>query len=150
LFLKKRRHPHIILKRLFVFNFSFDLVLGKTCVPPKGLSEDPNNSLIIFPPEGFCEGGISMVDVHLKEVMSHAAVKIILSLEKQMEICDDSRLKNNLPQNLILTTIHDDIEEQQQQQNQNLNKDSFAARNIKKLLKKKIIGRKRKLMGFFI
>lgn len=49
-----RRHENVLLCRVFVFNYSFE-----NSVPLKGPSGDPN-SLIIFPPEGECEGG-SMV-----------------------------------------------------------------------------------------
>jgi hypothetical protein len=51
--LQNRRHTNIILKRIFVFNFSFELssVNGLPCLPPRGLHNDPS-SLVIFPPEG--------------------------------------------------------------------------------------------------
>ncbi len=106
-----------------MFNFAFDLPAegGLPPAPPKGLSNDAN-SLVIFPPDGFIEvdrglqhgygGGnsvVSMVDVHLKEVMCHASVRIITSLEKQMEICEDCRLRGSLPTSLPLSTIYDDI-----------------------------------------
>ena len=89
-----------------MFNFSFDLSL-----PPKGLSKDPN-SLVIFPPEGNCnEGAVSMVDVHLKEVMSHASVKIICELEKQVLVCEEARSKGIYPTNVSLSTRYDEMEE---------------------------------------
>lgn len=108
-----RRHPNIILRRLFVFNFAFDVPVGMAPpVPPPGLKDDPN-SLIIFPPDGFIENGdgtvISMVDAHLKEVMSHSTVKIITSLEKQMEICEEHRQRNTISTYIPLSTIYDDI-----------------------------------------
>eukprot|EP01038_Epipyxis_sp_PR26KG_P004766 gene4766-6686_t len=134
-----RRHPNVVLRRLFVFNFSFDTVSE----PPRGLSND-SNSMVIFPPEGNCEGG-SMVDVHLKEVMSHAAVKIILSLENQMELWEDARVKNAFPPKMELRSAHDDmIEDQAHLQN----KDSLLpARNLKKSIQKKPSGRIHKWMG---
>lgn len=82
-----RRNPFVVLRRIFVFNFSFDPVHGLNPESPIGIANDPN-SLIIFPPEGKCEGG-SMVEVHLHEVMSYAAVRIILSLEEQMKLCEN-------------------------------------------------------------
>lgn len=51
-----RRHPSIILRRVFVFNYTFDVIPGSIpAAPPKSLSDDPN-SMVIFPPEGICEG----------------------------------------------------------------------------------------------
>lgn len=40
--------------------------------------------------------------------MSHAAVKIITSIERQIELCEEARLKNAMPVSLILSTTHDD------------------------------------------
>lgn len=105
-----RRYPNTILRRLFVFNsFSTEVNNHVAPVKLKGLSDDPN-SLIIFPPDGICEGG-SMIDVHLQEVMSHACVKLILALERQMEFAEDCRIKNILPNALPLFTPYDDIDE---------------------------------------
>ena len=59
-----------------------------------------------------------MVDVHLNEVMSHAALGIILSLEQQMRTCEDARLRGVLPDGLPLCSIFDEIDEQQQNANQ--------------------------------
>lgn len=96
---------------------------------------DPS-SLVIFPPEGQCgttasggvqqmdgsalqaqqlqqqqQAGMSMVDVHLTEVMSHAALRIVLALEQQMRHCEDARVRNTLPEGLPLSTIFDDLED---------------------------------------
>lgn len=129
--------------RLFVFNFTFDVVDGTARQPPKGLRSDPN-SLVIFPPEGNCEGG-SMVDVHLHEVMCHASVQVITSLEKQMELCEDARARNDLPSGLALSTIHDELEEHNL--NLHVGKDSVTVRGLKKLFRRKPSGRIRKWMG---
>lgn len=56
-----------------------------------------------------------MIDVHLKEVMSHASLSILLALEQQMKLCEESRISNRLPEQLPLSTLYDEIEEQQQQ-----------------------------------
>ena len=50
-----RKHQHILLKRLFVFNFSFDALIP----PPPGLSDDPD-SLVIFPPGYYCYMNVYM------------------------------------------------------------------------------------------
>ena len=58
----ERKHQHVILKRMFVFNYAFDdpittsLSSSSSLTPPpkrplKSYINDPN-SLIIFPPEG--------------------------------------------------------------------------------------------------
>jgi hypothetical protein len=155
-----RRHPNIVLRRIFVFNYTFDdPMTGLTSLPLHANVKDPQ-SLVIFPPEGPCGGdgpsasfppsssstaaaaaaadtlfasshrrhdstdssslagggmGVSMVDVHLNEVMSHAALRIILALEQQMRVCDEARARNVLPESLPLSTSFDDIEEQQMQ-----------------------------------
>jgi hypothetical protein len=97
-----RRYGHIAVKRIFVFNYSFDIPLAL-----KPLKSDPD-SLIIFPPEGPCEGG-SMIVVHFKEVMFHTAVKLIALFERIMEILEESRIRNVLPTSEVtLTTVYDD------------------------------------------
>lgn len=52
----QRRYPNIELSRVFVFNFSFDLMGSHM---PQFPVKDPT-SLVIFPPDLECEGG-SMV-----------------------------------------------------------------------------------------
>jgi hypothetical protein len=93
-----------VLCRIFVFNYSFDTV----SIPVKRPKSDPD-ALVVFPPEGLCEGG-SMVAVHLKEVMSHASVRILESLEKQLRLCEEARARSGIPGNIQLSTLHDDIE----------------------------------------
>lgn len=100
-----RRHQNVIICRVFVFNYSFDLATFALT----GLKND-SNSVVIFPPDGDCEGG-SMVAVHLQEVMGHASVRIIESLESQLKLCEDYRNKGTVPSDLSLSTFHDDIEE---------------------------------------
>ena len=137
-----RRHPNILLRRLFVFNYSFDDPRANSMISPlKAGVKDPD-SIIIFPPDGTCGGsggnsydessgefntannnsnnnnaplerGVSMVDVHLNEVMSHAALHIVLALEQQTRLCEEARVKNLLPDGLPMSTIFDEIEEQQ-------------------------------------
>jgi hypothetical protein len=52
-----------------------------------------------------------MVDVHLNEVMSHSAVKVITALERQMEVCEEGRVRNQLPGGMTLSTNYDDLDE---------------------------------------
>lgn len=52
-----------------------------------------------------------MIDVHLQEVMCNAAVKLILSLERQMDFAEDCRVKNIMPNGLALFTPYDDVDE---------------------------------------
>ena len=65
---------------------------------------------------GICEGGVSMIEVHLKEVMSHASLHILLALDQQMKNCEEARMNNHLPAQLSLSTLFDEMEEQQQLQ----------------------------------
>lgn len=156
-----RRHPNILLRRLFVFNYSFDDPLANSMMTPLMARIKDPASLVIFPPNGTCgntnsstdiadytsstsssdpqqqslqpqqqlqqqsqqqqvqrpqqseaeQQGVNMVDVHLNEVMSHAALHIVLALEQQMRLCDDARSRNNLPEGLPLCTIFDDMDE---------------------------------------
>ena len=133
-----RRHPNIILRRIFVFNYFLDDPSQQKInrPAPKTLSKDPS-SVIVFPPEGNCsEGGVSMLDVHLQEVMSHASVKLIHSLEKQLNHCEEARLANNLPIYAQLTTQYDDLDES----------DGAGSKN-RKAIKKGLSGRIHKWMG---
>jgi hypothetical protein len=94
-----RRHPYIILKRIFVFNYPFD----STAPPPSPPNDDPD-SLNIFPPDGECEGG-NMIDVHLHEVMGNAGVKIICALEQQMLLCEEARASGALPAVPLMVSV---------------------------------------------
>lgn len=93
-----RRHPYVVLRRLFVFNFSF---LSGTR-PLSGPSNDPN-ALVVFPPDGECGNSEhSMIDMHLFEVMGSAAVAIMCSLENQMCRCQTemNKINGNLPMSI--------------------------------------------------
>ena len=61
----RRRHENVVLCRVFVFNNSFEIA----STPLKGIKSDPE-SLVIFPPEGECEGG-SMVCSHSTSVLGN-------------------------------------------------------------------------------
>lgn len=100
--------------------------------------------LVIFPPEGDCEGG-SMVEFHFKIVMCNAAVNLILHLEKQMEICEEARVKNVIPNEIALVTLHDDRDDIVLGKDGNATS-ATSAKN-KKAFKKKPAGRIRKWMG---
>ncbi|KAJ1415677.1 hypothetical protein B484DRAFT_158849, partial [Ochromonadaceae sp. CCMP2298] len=119
-----RRHPHALLRRHFVFNYSFDdhipaavamrrLEEHRQQLPPLQRTIKDQDSLVIFPPDGNCggEGGVSMVDVHMQEVMSHAALTVVQALELQMGVCERARLANVVPEAIPLCTPHDDLED---------------------------------------
>lgn len=152
-----RRHPHLLLRRIFVFNYAFDdpsqqqqqqhhANNPKPHRPLKSFVVDPH-SLVIFPPEGICEGGVSMIEVHLKEVMSNSAVSILQAVEDQMRACDDARLKNCLPALLPLCTLFDEVEEQLQQQKPVSIAMTVTGRPNRKLYRKRPSGRIHKWMG---
>lgn len=112
-----------------MFNYSFDDPLAHSMVTPLMARIRDPASLVIFPPEGQCgatasgsadglgeapvpqEAGLSMVDVHLTEVMSHAALHIVLALEQQLRLCEESRARNILPEGLPMCTIFDEMED---------------------------------------
>jgi hypothetical protein len=119
-----RRHENLVISRIFVFNYTFE----PGSLPIQKPRSDPD-SLVVFPPEGLCEGGSMVrilqnisnmhlnasrlyrqVAVHLKEVMSHASVRILESLERQTRICEDARAKSTIPAGVQLSTLHDEIE----------------------------------------
>jgi hypothetical protein len=135
-----RRYPHIPLKRFFVFNYNFDNPQHSLSSRMRGAD---NESLVIFPPDGACEGG-SMIQVHFQEVLCHSAVKVIQFLEKQMDVCEEARLKNVLPADLPLCSAYDDRDDI------SISKDAAlvtsSAKN-KKMFRKKPTGRIRKWMG---
>ena len=77
--------------------------------------------MVIFPPDGECEGG-SMIDVHTKEIMGNVAVRIIQAIEDWLVGCEEIRLKLaassaytstpvSLPVWLPLKLNSDDLEE---------------------------------------
>ena len=168
-----RRYPSILLRKCFIFNYVFDSSPLNNFLP-KSPTSDPN-LLIVFPPEGMCnEGGVSMIEVHLQEVMTDAVVKIILSLEQQLVICEENRIKNTIPPTISLSTIYDEIDEANNNNSNNNNniisvsRDSLgimsaSAKNLNNILaaptnantrkvgsstyKKKPLGRLKKWMG---
>ena len=102
-----RKFPYVIIRRLFIFNYSFESSHGT--LPA---TRDPS-AATIFPPEMECEGG-SMVTVHLQEVMGNIAVAAILSIEKLMLSCEEARVKGiKPPVSLTLSTGHDDVDDNQ-------------------------------------
>ena len=110
---------------------------------PKSLSKDPT-SVIVFPPEGNCsEGAISMVEVHLQEVMAHTSVKLFHSLEKQLNHCEEARLANNLPVYALLSTQYDEIDDVEGSAAMT----SFSSKANRKNVKKGLAGRIHKWMG---
>lgn len=66
--------PHIVIQRYLVFNFPFDAGLA----PPLG-GVDPSDpdAVVIFPPH--------MHDVHYREVLCRAAVKLVVNLQTTAE-----------------------------------------------------------------
>ena len=135
-----------MLRRVFVFNYSFDRIKIAQTGPNSPEDDDvaallacagDPQSVIIFPPEGLCEGG-SMIEVHLQEVMGNAGVMIVAALEKQMAICEEGKFKNQLPIGFKLATHNDEYE---------MHMDSNLHNKLKQAIKKKPIGRIRKWMG---
>lgn len=135
-----------------MFNYAFDepslqhVNSPKPHRPLKSFVVDPH-SLVIFPPEGICEGGVSMIEVHLKEVMSNSAVSILQAFEDQMRACEDARLKNCLPALLPLSTLFDEVAEQLQQQKPVSIAMTVTGRPNRKLYRKRPSGRIHKWMG---
>ncbi len=120
-----RRYPSILLRKCFIFNYVFDSSPLNNFLP-KSPTSDPN-LLIVFPPEGKCnEGGVSMIEVHLQEVMTDAVVKIIISLEQQLVICEENRIKNTIPATISLSTIYDELDEASNNNSNNNNNNSIS------------------------
>ena len=116
-----------------MFNYSFDDPMAHNMMAPLLAKVKDRSSLVIFPPDGQCgannsgSGGVdcsttgqehdqeavsvSMVDVHLKEGMSHAALHVVLALEQQMRMCEDARSRSALPEGLPLCCLFDEMEE---------------------------------------
>ena len=138
-----RRHPHTVLKRILVFNYSFEPVEGALPLAPSPLASDPQ-SLVVLPPDGACEGG-SMVEVHLQEVLTDAIMRVLLTLEAQMVLCNEAKAKNISPPNMQFATIYDDIDDASAAAG---TKDAKAKKQQQLLaIKKKPGGRIRKWMG---
>ena len=145
-----RRHPHVILKRYFIFNYFAAAALAPQSSPPQlpftdesgasSTATDPY-AMVVFPPDGECEGG-SMLDVHTKEIMGNISVRLFEALDKQAMACDDLRSKLSsssapaLPAWLPLSTIFDEMEE-----------GTASTSDISRKMKKRLPGRLRKWMG---
>lgn len=56
---------------------------------------------------------LDQIAVHLQEVMCHAAVKIIESLDRQMHTCEEARSRGALPlpPGMVLRTFFDEMED---------------------------------------
>lgn len=147
-----------------MFNYTFDDPLAHRNVTPLMARIRDPASLVIFPPDGTCgntnssddlqtklDQGVNMVDVHLNEVMSHAALHIVLALEQQMRVCDDARTRNLLPEGLPLCTIFDELDESNNNNTPREVANSSNASKSKKLAsgmyKKKPSGRVHKWQG---
>jgi hypothetical protein len=135
-----QRYPSVLVKRFFVFNYSFDPAALTDSTPfflnqPK--SADPDSIIVLPPADAVCEGG-SMRAVHLREVMATASVTLLAALEEQLAAMEQARAKNAVPTALTsLSTPFDDIEDQ----------DFNQTFKLKPAVKKKPSGRMRKFMG---
>lgn len=143
-----RRHPHVILKRYFVFNYFAAAALAPPSAPPSlPFSEDSETrdpyAVVVFPPDGECEGG-SMLDVHTKEIIGNISVRLFQALDGQMRACEELRGKVTggstpvLPSWLPLSTIFDDMED---------SSGGASAGDVSRRMKKRLPGRLRKWMG---
>mmetsp|Transcript_1167 Transcript_1167/g.1895 ORF Transcript_1167/g.1895 Transcript_1167/m.1895 type:complete len:1683 (+) Transcript_1167:109-5157(+) len=153
-----RRHPHVVLKRYFVFNYFAAVASmsdGGTPRPPPQLPFADNNSpsspardpyaMVIFPPDGECEGG-SMIDVHTKEIMGNVAVRLFQDAEERIATCEELRVKlaNTsafstapfpMPPWLPLTTTYEEME------------DNSGGSEASRRVRRRLPGRIRKWMG---
>lgn len=109
-----KRFPYVIVRRLFVFNYSFENNSISTTSTLSSSQLLNQNNIVIFPPEMECEGGGTMIEVHLKENMGNIAVNVILSIEQQLVQCEEARMKviTKTPPSTTLTTS-DDVEDTQ-------------------------------------
>lgn len=136
-----KRYQNVIVKRFFVFNYSFDPSTSvKKQATPSYLSHphsDPDAIQVLPPSDGICEGG-NMIDVHIKEVMSVACVKLIMFFDEQLEAMENARVKGSIPTTLTnLTTPMDSIEDSVE----------GGASKLLNSVKKRPYGRIRKWMG---
>jgi hypothetical protein len=103
--------------------------------------------MVIFPPDGECEGG-SMIDVHTKEIMGNVAVRIIQAIEDWLIGCEEARVKLasssaysstpvSLPPWLPLKLNNDDLEESI----------SASSSEINRRMRRRAPGRIQKWMG---
>lgn len=107
-----RRYPNVILRRYFVFNMFNHPSSNSWTIP--SIPNDPN-AIVVFPPDGECEGGNNMIDIHLHEVMAGVALKLLLALETQAVACEDARQRSSshskIPPGMNLFTMYDEMEE---------------------------------------
>ena len=135
-----QRYPSVLVKRFFVFNYTFNSSVDKVDTPfflnqPK--SADPDSIIVLPPADAICEGG-SMIDVHLHEIMTTVSVTLLTVLEDQLGIMEQAKAKNIIPSTLTsLSTPFDDIEDQ----------DTSQTFKLKPAIKRKPLGRTRKFMG---
>lgn len=137
-----RRYPNVILRRYFVFNMFNHPSSNSWTIP--SIPGDPN-AIVVFPPDGECEGGNSMVEIHLQEVMAGVALRVLLALEAQAAVCDDSRLRaaqGRVPPGMNLFTSYDEMEEGAADGG---GAGSITFSNASSKMKKRIGGRLRKI-----
>ena len=61
-----KRYPHILTKRIFLFNYPFDGTASSVNLPTYGHQE--SGTLEVFPPDQDCEGGNMVGSVSFKAV----------------------------------------------------------------------------------
>jgi len=169
-----RKHPHVVHRKLFLFNFD-----PQHAFVPQGSADDP--SCLVFmpptPPPGSgpaYKAALQRVHVHVQEILSSAALSVLAALEKQMAACDDARAKGVSPAaldpRLSLATFLDDLDDKEldtmtQQQQRGRSSSSLALlagspltntsptkavereKEREKGFKKKPLGRTRKWQG---
>ena len=169
-----RKHPHVVHRKLFLFNFD-----PQHAFVPQGPADDP--SCLVFmpptPPPGSgpaYKAALQRVHVHVQEILSSAALSVLAALEKKMAACDDARAKGVSPAaldpRLSLTTFLDDLDDKEldamtQQQQRGRSSSSLALlggspltnasptkaaereKEREKGFKKKPLGRTRKWQG---
>lgn len=105
----ERKYPYTIFKRLCVFNYHFDTYIDSSNRIIRPLYNDPE-SLLIFPPQGEIEGETKWT-IHYRESLSLIGSKLITYIDRQIEQCEEYRLKNITGPNLSLITPWDDFED---------------------------------------
>ena len=140
-----RRYPNVILRRYFVFNMFSHPNSSSWKIP--SIPNDPN-AIVVFPPEGECEGGNSMIDIHLHEVMAGVALKILLSMETQAVACEEYRLKpsshTKIPAGMNVFTTFDEMEDGGTEGG---NQVGITLSNASSKMKRRVGGRLRKIIG---
>lgn len=130
------RYPTAILKRVFVFNYSFDMPLKPNYM--LNPVDDPDYCVSFLPEESNDES--NTLEVQVRETISNITVKLILSLERQMSYCDQCRNKNIIPTAVTqLFTLYDDYDADFEL--------AAGGQKLKTSILKKPVGRIRKYMG---